>query len=84
MYDLLNKILTVGLETQDKVVDFVDELVKKGKINEEEREKFLKDMDEKLTSAKDKGESFINEALGAVTAKNPFVSRKDLERLEKK
>jgi len=84
MYELLNKILTAGLETQDKVVDFLDDLVKKGKIDEKEREKFMENLDEKLLKARDKGEEFINEVTEALTAKNPFVARGDVDDLRKK
>ena len=84
MFDLLNKVLSVGLETQDKVIDFLDELVRKGRIDEKEREQFLKELDEKLISARDKGEALINDALSKISSKNPLVTKGDLEKLEKR
>ncbi len=84
MYDLLHKILTTGLETQDKVVAFLDELVTKGKINDEERKNFLEDLDKKLLNARDKGEALVNDVISSISSKNPFANKHDLENLETK
>lgn len=84
MYDLFRKVISAGLEIQDKVVDSLDELVKKGKINEKDREKFLKDLDKKIEETKDKGEEFTNEIIDKLSIKNPFAARKEFEDLQEK
>ncbi len=84
MYDLIKKIINAGLDVQDKVVDSLDELVSKGKIDPADREKFIKDLDKKLSETKDKGEDFINEVAKKVSIKNPFVAKDEITALEKK
>lgn len=84
MYDILKKIVVAGLDAQDKVIDLMDEMIKKGKIKEEDREKLLKEIDKKFGDSKGKGEELVNEIVDTITKKNPFVSKKEVSDLEKK
>lgn len=84
MYDILKKIVIAGLDAQDKVVDFMDDMVKKGKMNKEDREKLLKELDERCSESQEKGEELINEIVDTITKRNPFVSKKEVTDLEKK
>ena len=81
MYDMFKKILTSGVEVQNKMIDFLDELVQKGKIDEEERKSFLDDIHEKLETSKEKGEELINDISDRVIERSPFVAKKEVEEL---
>jgi polyhydroxyalkanoate synthesis regulator phasin len=78
MIDLFKRMILSGLDTQAKVVDFLDEMVKKGKIDEADRVKFVDELAEKFTHGKEKSEEFINELIGQISLKNPFASKAEL------
>jgi polyhydroxyalkanoate synthesis regulator phasin len=84
MLDLIKRIVAAGLDTQARVMDFLDELVSKGKINETERAELLKKLDEKISHGKDKTEELINEITARVAAKNPFVSKKEMDDIQQR
>ena len=81
MYDMFKKILTSGVEVQNKMIDFLDELVQKGKIDDEERKSFLDEVHEKLESSKEKGEELLNDISDRVIEKSPFVAKKEVDEL---
>ncbi len=78
MFDLFKRLILSGLDTQAKVMDFLDEMVKKGKLDEAERAKFVDELEEKISCGKEKSEELINELISRITAKNPFVSKAEL------
>ncbi|MBI5788079.1 MAG: hypothetical protein HZA78_04400 [Candidatus Schekmanbacteria bacterium] len=82
LFDLVRKAVVAGLEAQDKAIDFLDELVKKGKIDEAEREKFINELDKKLGETKEKSEEVVNEIVDKIALKNPFVCKKDYDSLQ--
>jgi polyhydroxyalkanoate synthesis regulator phasin len=81
MYDSFKKILTAGVEAQNKMIDFLDELVQKGKIDEKERTSFMQDIHEKLETSKEKGEELINDITDRLIEKSPFVAKKEVDEL---
>ncbi len=81
MLDSLKKLLTTGVEMQNKMIDFLDELVQKGKIDEDERKNFMDEIHEKLETSKEKGEELLNDISDRVMEKTPFVAKKEIEEL---
>jgi polyhydroxyalkanoate synthesis regulator phasin len=81
MYDTLKRILSTGVEVQNKMIDFLDELVQKGKIDEEERKTFVKEIHEKIETSREKGEELINDICDRLMERSPFVAKKELEEL---
>ena len=81
MYDTLKKVLSTGVEMQNKMIDFLDELVRKGKVGDEERAGFMKDVHEKLEASKEKGEELINDISDRLIERSPFVAKKEVEEL---
>jgi polyhydroxyalkanoate synthesis regulator phasin len=81
MYDTLKKILTAGVDAQNKMIDFLDELVQKGKIDEEDRAGFVKEIHEKLETSKEKGEELLNDITDRLIERSPFVAKKEVEEL---
>ncbi len=75
MIDLFKRMILSGLDTQARVVDFLDEMVKKGKIDEADRVKFVDELEEKICSGKERSEEFVTELIRMISAKNPFVSK---------
>ncbi len=84
MYELMKKIVETGLEVQNKSIDFIDEMIKKGKIDEEDREKFFKELEEKMSGSKEKWDEFINEVTKKLEIKNPFASNQEIKELREK
>ena len=81
MYDTMKKVLSAGVEVQNKMIDILDELVQKGKIDDEERTSFIKEIHEKLDASKEKGEELINDISDRLMERSPFVPRKELDEL---
>lgn len=81
MYDTLKKILTAGVDAQNKMIDFLDEMVQKGKIDEEERAGFMKEFHEKLETSKEKGEELLNDITDRLLERSPFVAKKEIDEL---
>ena len=81
MYDTLKKILSSGVEMQNKMIDFLDELVQKGKIDDEERKSFLDEVHEKLETSKEKGEELLNDISDRLVERSPFVAKKEVDEL---
>jgi polyhydroxyalkanoate synthesis regulator phasin len=56
-------------------------LVQKGKIGDEERVGFMKEVHEKLEVSKEKGEELINDISDRLMERSPFVAKKEVEEL---
>jgi polyhydroxyalkanoate synthesis regulator phasin len=77
--DVIKRLIVAGLDTQAKAMDILDDLVKKGKLDEAERAEFIEKLDEKISYSKEKSEELINELSNRILAKNPFAFKNDLE-----
>ena len=81
MYDTLKKVLSSGVEMQNKMIDFLNELVQKGKIDDDERKSFLDEVHEKLETSKEKGEELLNDISDRLVERSPFVAKKEVDEL---
>ena len=84
MFELFEKAISTGFEIQGKVVDSLGELVAKGKISDEDKDKFIKELDDKLLETKNKGEELVNGISNKLSEKNPIVTKGDIEALDEK
>jgi polyhydroxyalkanoate synthesis regulator phasin len=56
-------------------------MVQKGKIDEEERTGFMKEIHEKLETSKEKGEELLNDITDRLLERSPFVAKKEVDEL---
>jgi len=84
VYDVVRKALMAGLGVQEKVKELVDDLVKKGELNEHEGAKLMKEwVDKAKTSSKDINKR-VSEGMTKGLEKINIATREDLDKLTKK
>ncbi|MBN1465973.1 phasin family protein [candidate division KSB1 bacterium] len=88
MFDLFKKGVLMGLGaltmTKEKIEQAVDELIKKGELSQDERAKAIKDL---LKKAEEQEKAFadrVSTEVNETIKKLGVITKKDLERLEKK
>ena len=83
MFDIVRKALLAGLGAQEKAKELVEDLVKKGELNQSDGAKLIKEVMEKA----EKGTEEIDKKVGAIVQKTleklNLPNRKDIEALEK-
>lgn len=83
VFDVAKRALLAGLGVQESVKNFIDDLVKKGELNDAEGAKLLKEwMNRAEESAKDL-EQKVNERVNKTLGLMNLPSRDDISRLEK-
>jgi polyhydroxyalkanoate synthesis regulator phasin len=82
--DIIKKTMLAGLGAQEKVKDFVDELVKKGELSKNEGAELVKEWASKAEESTRDLDLKIKDAMAAVFEKMNIPTRDDLEKLEKK
>ena len=87
MPDLIKKTLLTGvglaLKTWDEVEDLAKELVDKGKMNEKEGGKFIKDLHKRYEDTQQKLEARVEQAVGKFLKKANVVTGDELKALKK-
>jgi polyhydroxyalkanoate synthesis regulator phasin len=86
MFDTLKKVAFTGMGvaalTREKVEELTKELIVKGKLTEQEGEKFVQEMlqkaDESKTALKEQTEKFVAAAMHKV----PLAKAEDLQKLQ--
>ncbi len=80
----VRKALMAGLGVQEKVKELVDELVKKGELNESQGAKLLKEWTGKVEKSGDDLSKSLTELIDKTFEKMNIPSRDEMERLNKK
>ena len=84
MYDVVRKALLASLGVQEKVKDLLDDLVKKGELNEREGAKLMKEWVEKAEAqSKDVNRMFVEGVSKGYELAN-IATKEDLDKLAKK
>lgn len=84
IYDIVRKSLLAGLGVQEKVKEVVDDLVKKGELNEREGAKLVKDFMDKAKESRTDFDKKLAEGVAMGYEKANIATREDLEKLTKK
>lgn len=86
MIDLVKKAMFTGLGvmslTKEKVEEIADEFVEKGKLSEQEGQKFVKDMVERSEASKEEIKKQIEIAVQATLAKMDIATKSDMEEMK--
>ncbi|MBI5640380.1 MAG: phasin family protein [Nitrospirae bacterium] len=84
IFDIIRNAMLAGFGVQEKVKEFVDELVKKGELSESQGAKLVKDWSEKVEkNTEDIGKN-INEIMAKTIEKMILSSKADIEKLNEK
>jgi len=87
MPDLIKKTLLTGvglaLKTWDEVEDMAKDVVKKGKLNEKEGSKFIKDLQKRYEDTQKKLETRVEQSVDKFLKKANVVTGDDLKALKK-
>jgi polyhydroxyalkanoate synthesis regulator phasin len=82
VFDLVKKALLAGLGIQDAVRTFLDDLVKRGELNDADAARLLKDWMNKAEESAKEIERKVNDRVNKTLGLMNLPSRDDIARLE--
>lgn len=82
--DIIRSALLAGFGVQERVKEFIDELVKKGELSESQGAKLVKEWTEKAEKSSDELSKSISDVLNKTLEKMNLPTRDDLDDLNKK
>lgn len=84
LFDVIRNAMLAGFGVQEKVKEFVDELVKKGELSDAQGAKLVKEWSDKFEkNTQDVGKS-INDAVTRALEKMNLSTRDDVAKLQEK
>jgi polyhydroxyalkanoate synthesis regulator phasin len=83
-FDVIRNALLAGFGMQERVKEFVDELVKKGELSESQGAKLVKEWTEKVEKNTDDISKNLNETLTKALDKMKLATKEDMEKLNGK
>ncbi len=84
MFDVFRNVLLAGFGVQEKVKEFVDDLVKKGELSESQGAKLVKEWSEKIEKNTDDISKSLNEMIGKSLSKMNLSTKEDITKLTEK
>lgn len=81
--DVVRNAMLAGFGIQEKVKEFIDELVKKGELSESQGAKLLKEWTEKAGKTSDQLSKNISELVTKALEKMNLPTKDDIEKLNK-
>ncbi|MEC4675860.1 MAG: phasin family protein [Nitrospirota bacterium] len=83
-FDILRNALLAGFGVQEKVREFIDDLVKKGELSESQGAKLVKEWSEKAEKNTDEIGKSLGDIVGKTLEKMNMPTRDDIQKLEEK
>ncbi|MEW6675763.1 MAG: phasin family protein [Nitrospirota bacterium] len=83
-FDVVRNAMLAGFGVQEKVKEFIDELVKKGELSESQGAKLVKEWTEKAGKTSDQLSKSISELVNKTLEKMNLPTKDDIEKLDKK
>lgn len=84
LFDTVRKALLVGLGVQERVKEFIDELIKKGELSDAQGAKLLKEWMGKAEESTKSLNKTITEFVGKTLEKMNLPSRDEIDKLSRK
>jgi len=84
LFDTLRNALLAGFGVQEKVKEFIDELVKKGELSESQGAKLVREWSEKAEKNTDEISKSLNDLITKTLGKMNLPSKTDFEKLDEK
>lgn len=83
LFESLRKALFAGFGAQEKVSEFIDELVKKGELSESQGAKLFKEWTDKADKSKVDVSQFFSDTMAKTLEKMNIPTKDDIEKLSK-
>jgi len=83
-FDVVRRALLAGFGVQEKVKEFIDDLVKKGELSESEGAKLVKEWTEKADRTSQDLTRSLSDIITKTMEKMNLPTKDDIERLNKK
>ncbi len=83
-FDVVRRALLAGFGVQEKVKEFIDDLVKKGELSESEGAKLVKEWTEKADRTSQDLTKSLSDIITKTMDKMNLPTKDDIERLNKK
>ena len=83
-FDVVRNALLAGLGVQEKVHEFVNELVKKGELSESQGAKLLREWTEKADKSTEQVSKSLSDLISKTMEKMTLPSKEDIEKLNRK
>ena len=84
VFDMIRSAMLAGLGMQEKVKEFIDDLVKKGELSETQGAKLVKEWSEKAEKSTEDLTKGLNEAVTRAVDKIRISTKEDLDKLSAK
>jgi len=84
LFDIIKNALLAGYGVQEKVKEFIDELVKKGELSESQGVKLVKEWSEKAEKNTEDISSSLNDLLKKAVERMKIPSQEDIDNLKEK
>jgi polyhydroxyalkanoate synthesis regulator phasin len=84
IFDVVRNAILAGFGVQEKVKEFIDELVKKGELSESQGARLVKEWAEKADKSTADLSKTISDLVSKTLEKMNIPTREDIERLNKK
>lgn len=84
VFDIVRNALLAGFGVQEKVKEFIDELVKKGELSESQGAKIVKEWTETANKTTEQFSKSLSEVISKTLERMNIPTKEDIERLNKK
>lgn len=84
VFDMVRNALLAGFGVQERVKEFVDELVKKGELSESQGAKLVKEWSDKVEKNTEDISKSLNELVQKTIEKMKFASQDDIGKISQK
>ncbi len=84
LFDVLRNALLAGFGVQEKVKEFVDDLVKKGELSESQGAKLVREWSEKFEKNTEDLSKSLNEMVAKTLEKMNLSTKDDIQKLNEK
>jgi len=83
IFEIVRNALFAGFGVQEKIKEFIDELVKKGELSESQGAKLVKEWTEKADKSSEQVSKGLTELIAKTMDKMKLPSKDDVESLQK-
>lgn len=84
LFDTLRNALLAGFGVQEKVKEFIDDLVKKGELSESQGAKLVKEWSEKAEKNTEDISKSLSELIESTLSRMNLTTKSDIDKIEEK
>jgi polyhydroxyalkanoate synthesis regulator phasin len=84
MQDIIKRFVELGLETQNRAVDFLTGVLEKARMDEEERKGFVDDLDRKVSESREKSEKLLKDLADKIPNPLSLARQDEIDELKQK